>query len=64
QFLVAAGFSLRLHRLESLCHRLTATRYETTAKNLAVILSEAKDLVFTNSYEILRSRRSRRMTFF
>jgi hypothetical protein len=27
QFFVAAGFSLRLHRLESLCHRLTATWY-------------------------------------
>jgi len=24
QFLVAAGFSLRLHRLESLCHPLSA----------------------------------------
>jgi hypothetical protein len=25
---VAAGFSLRLHRLESLCHHLTATWYQ------------------------------------
>jgi len=28
-FFVAAGFSLRQHRLESLCHHLTATWYHT-----------------------------------
>jgi hypothetical protein len=28
QSYVAAGFSLRLHRLESLCHHLTATWYQ------------------------------------
>ena len=33
-----------------------------SAKSHFVILSEAKDLVFTYSYEILRSLRSLRMT--
>ncbi len=28
-FSVAAGFSLRLHRLESLCHHLTAAYYQS-----------------------------------
>jgi hypothetical protein len=36
--------------------------FETSAKNRVVILSVAKDLVFTGSYEILRSLRSLRMT--
>jgi len=36
---------------------------ETSARSLFVILSEAKDLVFTRNFEILRSLRSLRMTF-
>jgi hypothetical protein len=35
---------------------------ETSAKHHFVILSGAKDLVFSRSYEILRSLRSLRMT--
>ena len=35
---------------------------ETSAKSHFVILSEAKDLVFSHTYEILRSLRSLRMT--
>jgi hypothetical protein len=35
---------------------------KTSAKSLFVILSEAKDLVFTRNFEILRSLRSLRMT--
>ncbi len=35
---------------------------EISAKSIFVILSEAKDLVFSISYEILRSLRSFRMT--
>jgi hypothetical protein len=35
---------------------------ETSAKSQAVILRVAQDLVFTNSYEILRSPHSLRMT--
>jgi hypothetical protein len=41
---------------------LVGLRLETSAKSHFVILSEAKDLVFTYSYEILRSLRSLRMT--
>jgi hypothetical protein len=36
--------------------------FETSAKYHFVILSEAKDLVFSRSHEILRSLRSLRMT--
>src|SRR5512139_1409394 len=35
---------------------------ETSAKSHFVVLSEAKDLVFSCSYEILRSLRALRMT--
>jgi hypothetical protein len=37
-------------------------KVETSAKSHFVILSEAKDLVFSRTYEILRSLRSLRMT--
>jgi hypothetical protein len=36
--------------------------FETSAKHHFVILSGAKDLVFSRGYEILRSLRSLRMT--
>jgi hypothetical protein len=39
-----------------------STQVETSGKCHFVILSEAKDLVFTHSYEILRSLCSLRMT--
>ena len=39
-----------------------ASQVETSAKCHFVILSEAKDLVFTPSYEIFRSLCSFRMT--
>jgi len=38
------------------------SEYETSAKSILVILSEAKDLVFSKSYEILQSLCSLRMT--
>jgi len=41
---------------------LISCQAETSAKSRFVILSEAKDLVFPCSYEILRSLRSLRMT--
>jgi hypothetical protein len=41
---------------------LTCEAYETSAKTHCVILSEAKDLIFSRTYEILRSLRSLRMT--
>jgi hypothetical protein len=36
QQLVAAGFSLRWHRLEGLGHHLTATRYQRSNLNLGI----------------------------
>jgi hypothetical protein len=36
--LVAAGFSLRLHRLESLCYQLTAKWYQTIGFGLDLSL--------------------------
>jgi cytochrome c peroxidase len=44
--LVAAGFSLRLHRLESLCYQLTAKWYKTLKE--VVMFNNTRDVPGAN----------------
>ncbi len=65
------GFKTRPYVAHNRCNTINAPsskfvalqkELESSSKSHFVILSEAKDLVFTYSYEILRSLRSLRMT--